>query len=200
MKKIAFVACMVGLAAVAVDARAGGNGRDAHILVLDGSSYSTNVDIDKLVRIRKGRTGDFLWFLRGGRAYIVTDPAVIAAGRDILGPVRALSREQDAVNERLRPFEEWEDELDREEDRLEERAERLEGRDDRAANEERDRLEALERELETKQRAVREDVRDIEEEERLLEDREQEVEAVVDAEIARLIEDSVRKGWARQVR
>ena len=195
--KIGFV-LGVGVAAAAIVAEAAG--RDAHVLQLDGSSYSTNVDVDQLLRIRQGRGGDFLWFVRGGRAYLVTDPAVLDAGRDILRPVRDLSREQEAVSARLRPFEEREEALDREEDRLEQRSERLEGRDDRAANEERDRLEELERALDEKQRALRADMREIEAEEERLEDREREIEAVADAQIARLIEDALRKGLARAVR
>jgi hypothetical protein len=198
MKKMAFVACLVCLAAAAEVQ--GGSGRDGHVLVLNGNFYSTNVDLDALLRIREGRTGDFLWFVRGGRAYLVTDPAVLAAGRDILVPVRALSREQEAVSARLRPFEEREEALDREEDRLESRAERLEGRGDRAANEERDRLQALERDLDEKQRALRADMREIEEEERRLDDRERELEAVADAQIERLIEDAQRRGLAQRVK
>jgi hypothetical protein len=198
--KIGSVVGAVALAATAFEVLEAGAGRDAHVLVLDGSSYATNVDVDQLVRIRKGRTGDFLWFLRGGRAYVVTDPAALAAGRVILGPVRTLSREQEELSARLRPFEEREEELDREEERLEERSDRLEGRDDRAADEQRERLDALGRELDEKQEAVKADMRDLEAEERRLDDREREVEAAADAELARLIEDALRRGVARVVR
>ena len=198
--KIGSVVWAVALAATAFEALGAGAGRDAHVVVLNESSYATNVDLDQLLRIRKGRTGDFLWFRRGGRAYLVTDPAVLAAGREILGPVRALSREQEELSARLRPFEEREDELDREEERLEERSERLEGRDDRAAKEQRERLDALGRELDERQEAVKADMRELEAEERRLDDREREVEAAADAELARLIEDALRRGVARVVR
>ena len=196
--KIGTVVWAVALAASALEAR--GAGRDAHVVVFNESSYATNVDIDELVRIRKGRAGDFLWFRRGGRAYLVTDPAVLAAGREILGPVRALSREQDELSARLRPFEEREEELDREEERLDERSEKLEGRDDRAASEERQRLRALRSELDEKQDAVKADMRELEAEERRLDDREEEVEAAADDQLARLIEDALRRGLARVVR
>jgi bla regulator protein blaR1 len=191
----------VALAAATVAPRgAGAAVRHGHVLVLDGNSYSTNVDLDHLLRIRKGRSGDFLWFVRGGQAYVVTDAAVLAAGRDALRPVHALSREQEALRVRLRPFEEREEALDDEEERLEERSERLEGRDDRAANEERERLEPLQRELDSKQRALRADLREIEAEERQLEDRERAIEAVADAQIERLIDDALRRGLAQRVR
>lgn len=196
--KIGSVVWTVALAAIALEVR--GAGRDAHVIVFNESSYATNVDLDQLLRIRKGRSGDFLWFLRGGRAYIVTDPAVLAAGRQILAPVRALSREQEELSARLRPFEEREDELDREEERLEDRSERLEGRDDGAAKAQRERLEALRGELDEKQAAVKADMRELEAEERRLDDREREVEAVADDQLARLIEDALRKGLARLAR
>ena len=198
--KIGSVVWAVALAATAFEALGAGDGGDAHVVVFNESSYATNVDLDQLLRIRKGRTGDFLWFRRGGRAYLVTDPAVLAAGREILGPVRALSREQEELSARLRPFEEREDELDREEERLEERSERLEGRDDRAAKEQRERLDALGRELDERQEAVKADMRGLEAEERRLDDREREVEAAADAELARVIEDALRRGVARVVR
>jgi hypothetical protein len=167
--------------------------------MLDGSSYATNIDLEQMLRVQKARSGDYLWFRRAGRTYVVTDPEVLAAGREILGPVRALDREQDALSARLRPFEEREEALDREEEELDARQERLEGRDDRAADE-RDRLDALQRELDEKQRALREGMRPLDEEERRLDDRERAVEAVADAAIARLIEDALRKGLAQRVR
>jgi DNA repair exonuclease SbcCD ATPase subunit len=196
--KIRSVVWAVALGAIAFEAPAAG--RDAHVLVFNESSYATNVDLDQLLHIRKGRTGDFLWFLRGGRAYLVTDPGVLAEGREILGPVRALSREQEELSARLRPFEEREEDLDRDEERLEKRFERLEGRDDRASEEQRDRLDALRRELDEKQEAVRADMRELEAEERRVDERERELEAEADARLERLIEDALRRGLARRVR
>lgn len=191
----------VALAAAALGARgAEAGGRDAHVVVLDGSSYATNVDIDQLVRIQRGRAGEFFWFQRGGRAYIVTDPEVLAAGREILRPVRALSAEQEELSARLKPFERREEELDREEERLDERSDRLDDRDDRASRDERERLDALQRELDGKQEALRADMRDLEAEERRLDDREREIEAAADERLARLIEDALRKGLARPAR
>jgi DNA repair exonuclease SbcCD ATPase subunit len=198
--KIAVVLCALAVATAVPRSHAGEIGRGAYVFALDGTSHATNVDLDELLRIRKERTGDFLWFRKGRQVYLVTDAAVLAAGRDILRPLWDLSREQEAVSARLRPFEEREDDLEREEDQLEKRAERLEGRDDRAANEERERLEPLERALNEKQRALAEDMSEIEAEERKLEDRERELERVADALVKRLIEDALRQGLARPVR
>jgi hypothetical protein len=198
--KTAFVLCALVVASAVPQAEAGERSRDGYVFALGGTSHATNVDLDEFLRIRKRRTGDFLWFRQRGRAYLITDPVVLAAGRDILRPLWDLSREQEAVSARLKPFEAREDELEREEDRLEQRAERLEERDDRAADEERDRLEPLMRELDEKQRALAADMDEIEGEERMLEDRERELERVADAQVARLIEDALQRGVARPVR
>jgi hypothetical protein len=195
--KAAFALSTLAVVTTVAQARAGERPRDGYVFALDGTSHATHVDLDEFLRIRKGRTGDFLWFRQGGRAYVVTDAAVLAAGRDVLRPLWDLSREQEAVSARLRPFEAREEALEREEDLLEERAERLEGRDDRAANEERDRLEPLERALNEKQEALAAEMSEIEAEERDLEDRERELERVADAQVARLIEDVLRRGLAR---
>jgi hypothetical protein len=198
--KMEFVLSVVGLAVAGGAPLARAAGRDATVLMLDGSSYATNIDLDQMLRVQKGRSGDFLWFRRGGQAYLVTDSGVLAAARDILGPVRALNREQEALRQRQRPFEEREEALDREEEALEDREERLEGRDDRAAEEERDRLDVLQRAVDQKQRALEVEMGPFEAEERRLDDRERAVEAVADAAIARLVEDALRKGLAQRVR
>jgi hypothetical protein len=198
--KTTHLLCALVVTAVGHEAHAAGGLRDGYVFALGGTSHASNIDLDEFLRIRKGRSGDFLWFRQRGRAYLVTDASILAAGRDILRPLWDLSREQEAVSVRLKPFEVREDALEREEDRLEQRAERLEGRDDPAANEERDRLEPLERALDEKQRALAADVAEIEAEERTLDDRERELERVADAQIARLIEDALRRGLTRPVR
>jgi hypothetical protein len=169
------------------------------VLALGESTHASNIDLDQLLRIRKGRTGDFLWFRRGGRAYVVTDAGVLADGREIVRPLMELGREQELVSARLAPFEEQEQALDRDQDRLEERLERLAGRHDRAASEERRRLETLQDELEARRRALEADTREIEADERQLEDREKGLERVADARFARLIEDALRRGLARRL-
>jgi predicted nucleic acid-binding Zn-ribbon protein len=158
------------------------------------------VVLDEALRVRKSRSGEFLWFRRGGRAYIVTDTAILARGREILRPSLDLSRDHEAIRVRLQPFEAREREVDNEQDRLEERLERLGHREDAAADEERRRLEEQERALEARRRAIEADMRGIEDEERALEDRERAIEAVADAEIARLIDDALRRGLARPLR
>lgn len=199
MKAACAAVCALAVAAAVPCVRAGEHSSDTYVLALGESTHASNIDLDQLLRIRKGRTGDFLWFRRGGRAYVVTDAGVLADGREIVRPLMELGREQELVSARLAPFEEQEQALDRDQDRLEERLERLAGRHDRAASEERRRLETLQDELEARRRALEADTREIEADERKLEDREKGLERVADARFARLIEDALRRGLARRL-
>jgi chromosome segregation ATPase len=200
MRSLAAALCALAVASAAPLADAGDSGRDGYCFSFGGSLHASNIDLDQMLRVRKARTGDFLWFRRGGRQYLVTDAATLAEGGEILRPLRELAREQERVSERLRPFESEERELDDDEEELEEQAERLEDRNDHAAAEQRRRLESLQRELETKLRALEARMREIEDEERVLEDRERELERVADAKVERLIADALRRGLARPLR
>ena len=187
----------VSLAAVAVlaaaPALAGGSSSRAHALCLGEISYVTGMDIDHFVALRKTQTGDFLWFRRDGKRYLVTDAAVLDAARKALQPTDEVRRAMRDVNARLKPYHDREEEIDREDSA----EDALEGRDDDA---ERRRLEMRRDEIEAQRRALRSEMRALEEEERRLDAREREVEVVVDAEIERLADDALRRGLARPVR
>jgi len=166
-------------------------------LCLGETSYVTGMDIDHFVALRKARTGDFLWFRRDGKRYLVTDAGVLDAARKALQPSDEVRREMDDVSARLKPYEDREEEIDREETALDDAAEALEGRDDAA---ERDRVETRRLEIKAQRRALRSEMRPLEAEERRLEAREREVEIVVDAELERLADDALRLGLAQPVR
>lgn len=172
----------------------------AHALCLGQSTYVTGMNIEDFVAIRKARTGDFLWFRRDGKSYLVTDGGVLDAARIALRPVDELGREMKAVSDRLEPYEEREAEIDREEDRIDEAEDALDDRDDPAAEAERQRLEARQRELESRRRRLESETREVEAEERRLEEREREIERVADAAIERLADDALQRGLARKAR
>jgi hypothetical protein len=192
------IAVLAVLAATgAVHARPSGR---AHALCLGDSTYVTGMNIEDFVAIRKARTGDFLWFRRGGKSYVVTDAAVLDAARIALRPVDDLGREMKAVSDRLEPYEKREAEIDREDDRLDEAQDALDDRDDAAVESERQRLEARERDVESRRRKLESEMREIEAEERRLEEREREIERVADAAIERLADDALQRGLARNAR
>ena len=185
--------------AAAAAAHAGPSSR-AHALCLGQSSYVTGMNIEDFVAVRKARTGDFLWFRRGGQSYVVTDAAVLDAARTVLRPVDELRREMEAVSDRLEPYEKREAEIDREDDRVEEAQDGLDDRDDPAAEAERQRLEARERDLDARRRALEAEMRAVEAEERRLDEREREIERVADAAIEQLADDALQRGLARKAR
>lgn len=172
----------------------------AHALCLGQSTYVTGMNIEDFVAIRRARTGDFLWFRREGKSYVVTDGAVLDAARIVLRPVDELGREMKAVSDRLAPYEKREAEIDREDDAIDEAQDALDDRDDGAAEAERQRLEARERELESRRRTLQSEMREVEAEERRLEEREREIERVADAAIERLADDALQRGLARKAR
>ena len=191
----------VSLAAVAIlaaaPALAASPSSPSLALCLGETSYVTGMDIDHFVALRKARTGDFLWFRRDGKRYLVTDAGVLDAARKALQPSDEVRREMDGVNARLKPYEDREEQIDREESALDDADDALEGREDAS---ERRRLETRRSEIEAQRRVLRSEMRSIEEEERRLETREREIEVVVDAEIERLADDALRRGLAQPVR
>jgi hypothetical protein len=192
----------IGALAVLAAAAAvhGGPSDRAHAVCLGQSSYVTGMDIEDFVAIRKARTGDFLWFRRGGKSYVVTDAAVLEAARIALGPVNQIGREMQAVNDRLEPYEKREEEIDREEDAIEEAQDALDDRDDGGAEAERRRLEVRGDEVKSRRRVLEAEMREIEAEERRLDEREREIERVADAAIERLADEALQGGLARKVR
>jgi hypothetical protein len=191
----------VSLAAAAILAvapsLAGSSYSRAHALCFGETSYVTGMDIEDFVALREARMGDFLWFRRDGKRYLVTDAGVLDAAREALRPWDPLRHQRDALDARLKPYEDREEEMDREDDTLDDADEALDDRDDAS---ERGRIEARRSELEAERRALRSEMRALEEEERRLDAREQEVEGVVDAEIERLADDALRRGLAQPMR
>src|SRR5262245_24290619 len=110
----------VGLAALALLAAApslaGSSSIRGIALCLDDVSYVTGMDIDDFTALRRAQPGDFLWFRQDGKRYLVTDPGVLDAARKALRSTDAVRKEMDAVEARLRPYEEREEEIDREDD------------------------------------------------------------------------------------
>ena len=190
---------VLAVLAAAVAAHAGPSSR-AHALCLGQTTYVTGMNIEDFVAIRKARTGDFLWFRRDGKSYVVTDAGVLEAARIAIRPVDELGREMKAVSDRLEPYEKREAAIDREDDRLEDAQDALDDREDPAAEAERQRLDARQRELDARRRTLESEMREVEAEERRLEDREREIERVADAAIERLAADALQRGLAQRAR
>jgi len=128
---LAAAALAAGLLAVATPAAAAPrrtaneSPADAYALSMGENSMSTNLSLDEYVRLREKRSGDFLWFRRAGRAYLIEDPATLAQARELFAPLRALEPEQEDLRRRQDELDEAERELDRQQEDLEQRMDRI---------------------------------------------------------------------------
>lgn len=70
----------------------------------EGFSMSGDTaDIDDIRAARRSIDGDFLWFRRDGKAWIVRDPATLARAREAWTETDALSRQMKGLEARMRP-------------------------------------------------------------------------------------------------
>jgi predicted nucleic acid-binding Zn-ribbon protein len=63
-------------------------------------------DIESIKAARKGIAGEYLWFRRSGKAYIVTDPAVLARIRGALRESDELGKKMEALGDQMEPYSE----------------------------------------------------------------------------------------------
>jgi hypothetical protein len=221
------LAAVLGVGAVAADAsaqnRAGApnagdwprsSGRDGYILSLEGQWLSSDVNLEEVTGTRAGKRGDFLWFRRSGKGYVIDDPAALARAVALFEPVRALEPEQDAIRDRERALDDRENALDRQEEEIDAELERLEpsdedegGDDEYAASApsaaadpaERDELERRMDEVRAKQTDLRAEQHDLDRDERALDAREERLERDAEAQLWRLLDDLVASGAAKPI-
>ena len=186
--------------------------RDAYILSTEGRWISSGINMDDIGgrRERLGG-GDFLWFRRGGKTWIVEDPATLARASALFEPVEALAPEQEAVHDRERALDDREQALDDEEERIEAAMERLEPEEDwddeveapprpePTAEDDREREELRRRrdELRDRQRDLHAEQRAVERDERALDKREEDLERQAEAQLRSLMDELVASGAAK---
>jgi len=197
------------------------SGADAYVLSVGGHTTSTNLSIEDYARIREKRSGDFLWFRRAGKGFVIEDGATLAAAAALFGPLRALEPEQEdlrlrerALEEKERALDRAEEDIDREMDRLSEGTD-LEGDDaggdemeseadarepEADAEDVRARMDELrdrQGELRDHQREVESGSRELEAIERDLDSREDALEREAESGLWKLMDDAVGKGIAK---
>jgi hypothetical protein len=126
MKTIEAIGIAFFVAAAAAPSSAGERhgrsdaGRDSYSIVANDTWMCSNQSVPQMEAMRARFQGDYVWFRRHGKVYVVRDAARLDEARRIFdgpNPEReALEREQKTVARR-------EAELDREQDRLEEDSE-----------------------------------------------------------------------------
>lgn len=90
---------------------------DAYAVVREGQEgiqMSGDVgDAGAVERLRKKIHGDFIWVRRGGKTYIVKDPATIASVLEALKPVEALDKQMEVLDKQMEGPNARMEELDR---------------------------------------------------------------------------------------
>jgi hypothetical protein len=192
---------------------------DAYILRLGDNTTSTNVSSDDYAGLREKPSGDFLWFRRAGKTYVIEDHATLEEARALFAPMRALEPEQEGLRRKEDALGEKERELDRQDEDLDRQVDRMtgdegdEGDDDddtgvtqiaRISDADReelqrqlDELQSQQRDLQARQRDLESENYDLEKVERSLDAREDTLEREAESKLWTLIDGSIKKGLAK---
>ncbi len=174
-------------AGTALAAPEGGRGpRDTYVLNR-GNSASVSGSFEDLGTLRRRYDGDFLWFRRGGTAYVIRDPSLLSEADAFFDPLRRLEPEQDAVARR-------EGALDREEEKNDAEEEEIEAEEETAPSPELDRRR---RALDDRRRDLSRRQRELAKEERALDRRSEALEKAAERELWKFLDRSVTNGGAR---
>lgn len=210
----------LSVAALAPSPAAASTLADSYALATGENSMSTNLSLDEYVRLHEKHTGDFLWFRRAGKAYLIEDPATLAQARELFASLRALEPEQEDLRRKEEALSEKEQELDRQQEDLERRTEALtendgdtEGDVDDASmdtevatptdaenaevEKELDDLRSQREALRPRQQEIDAKSRELESVERSLDAREDKLEKEAEAKLWILIDGAVKKGLAK---
>jgi len=182
-------------------------GADSYVLSLGDNMTSTNLSVDEYVRLRERRTGDFLWFRRSGKSWLIEDRPTLEEARSLFASLRALEPEQADLERRQKALEEKERDLDREEEDLDRKMDQMseddEDDDDEvaaatpASDAELRGLQRRQDDLQARQRDLEARDRDLEKIESALEAREDAIEREAEAKLWNLIDAAVRNGLAK---
>ena len=68
-------------------------------VVVTGNGFSMNSDggSNFVNSLRHNLSGDFIWFIRDGKAYVITDPATIKHAMELFAPAQELGRKQEEL-------------------------------------------------------------------------------------------------------
>lgn len=154
--------------------------QDEYVLTLGDDQvsvlYTDQLPLSRVQEMRRDYGHDFLWFRRGGRAYVIRDRAFLSRVEALFAPKRALRPELRSVN--------------REESHLDDEIDAIEDRDDG-----RDLDAATEAHLlELKAR-----MREVSRRQHELERREEELEREAELQLWGMVDEAIRRGVAERV-
>lgn len=185
---------IAGLAAAPIAAAT-----DSYVLARGKHWSSANTTIPEIQRLQRRYSGEFLWFRRGGKTFLIRDPATLTEAFALFGPMEIEGPERRDLERRQQEIERKENALDRKEEELDRLADQFdeEGEGETRAESERRDLERRQRELEARRRGVEEEARKLEPLERSLEERQEALERKAEQQLWELIDRAVRRGAAR---
>ncbi|HUK89818.1 MAG TPA: hypothetical protein VLZ81_05415 [Blastocatellia bacterium] len=90
---------------------------ETFVIVTAGSSSVTmsgdTSDIRRATSLKNKIPVDFIWFVRDGRAYVITDPATVRAAKELFAPQEELGRQQADLGQKQAALGEKQSELGR---------------------------------------------------------------------------------------
>jgi len=165
-----------------------------YILVYGGSQTirsGPDVSLDVALAKRDQYGGDFLWFKKDGRGYLIRDAATLARIEAPFERARVYKPEKKRIKYEQRPLERRESQLDREIDALSDRDE-----GPRLTAAEKDHLRDLRREMESVERQLRV----LEQQEDEIDRKSDELEAEAEREMVPILDEAIRSGVASVAR
>jgi beta-lactamase regulating signal transducer with metallopeptidase domain len=73
------------------------SGNSAVSVSSNGLTISSDGNSDVANSLRRSFSGDFIWFIHDGKAYIIRDPATVKQAMDSFAPTQELGRQQEAL-------------------------------------------------------------------------------------------------------
>ncbi|MFZ0522218.1 MAG: M56 family metallopeptidase [Candidatus Acidiferrales bacterium] len=73
------------------------SGNSSVVVTGNGFSMNSGSDSNFVSSLRHNLSGDFIWFIRDGKAYVITDPATIKRAMEFFAPAQELGRKQDEL-------------------------------------------------------------------------------------------------------
>jgi len=73
------------------------SGNSAVSVASNGLTISSDGNSDVANSLRRSFSGDFIWFIHDGKAYIIRDPATVKQAIDFFAPTQELGRQQEAL-------------------------------------------------------------------------------------------------------
>jgi beta-lactamase regulating signal transducer with metallopeptidase domain len=96
-------------------------------VVVSGSGFSMNSDGESNVvnSLHHNLSGDFIWFIRDGKAYVIRDPATIKRAMEFFAPAQELGRKQEELGKQQEALGEQQEALGKQQEALGEQMEKV---------------------------------------------------------------------------